>query len=707
MKPQSLPVALLAAVLLAAAGCGRDKEEPVAPPENLADAFPFLRHAPGDSEAFLAVRHPAGIWRQFASAWEPVLSDPGVRQSREETAAGALADAFLGGPRTPALLEALHEAAEYEMFVLCGRGTGAQLASLQQAKRLFEAARLRNLFTPWPAADIPEEEVPLEGIAEDPARAAFTEVVVPLPPAMQETLEEFVRDAALPPLLLGAKLPADAALPGLLEEWVAALPEQIPRDRVVHKDQDTFTRVRLPVTMLVPSAVASRARDILAANIGDVYAATYIVRDLLSKVTTLGFGRLHGWFVISLGNESGFPELASAPDDSLAAAPALRGLQALPAGNAEAVIYADRLVVGLAAAPPPVAEYLDAALESALEFAPAETIGPIRAQAAPLRAQAADLFRPRTFPFAGVLQRSGGVWRADMSGGSLAPRLAASNADPLLAPDAAVDILWTEQWEDGYARRLAEFAGGMAAFAGSWVEALGPVFLEGTNHSVAGGILRGVAGPAELLKGNASELVGNALGPQVALAVSFDGTMPSAPLLPAAAGKAILPRIGAMAALRDRKSLARAWADLTAAGPQTSWPPPIGTTEADGMVSYAYPLPSGGPDLGAVVTVTGSRWLLGNSRAYNETVGALPGGRDAAVQTIEFSTAPLATFAAAWSDALAAEPTLAPLLAGLLPDNPQTLSALADLLKTPRRLRYEAKWEDGTLHRVIELGPAP
>lgn len=707
MKPQRLPVALLAALLLAAAGCGRDKEEPAAPPENLADVFPFLRHAPGDSEAFLAVRHPAGIWRRFAAAWEPVLSDPGVRESWEETAAGRLADAFLAAPRTPDLLEALREASEHEMFVLCGRGTSSQLASLQQAKRLFEAARLRNLFTPWPAADNPEEELPLEEIAEDPARAAFTEVVVPLPPAMQETLEEFVRNAAVPPLLLGAKLPADAALPGLLEEWAAALPEKIPRDRVVRGGQDTFTRVRLPVTMLVPSAVAARARDILAANIGDVYAATYIVRDLLSKVTTLGFGRRHGWFVVSLGDESGFPEPASAPDDSLAAVPALRALEAWPAGNAEAVIYADRLVVGLAAAPPPVAEYLDAALESALEFAPAETIGPIRAQAAPLRAQAAELFRPRTFPFAGVLQQSGGAWRAEMSGGSLAPRLAAANADPLLTPDAAVDLLWTEQWEDGYVRRLAEFAGGMAAFAGSWVEALGPVFLEGTNRGVAEGVLRGVAGPAERLAGNAAELVGHALGPQVALAVSFDGTMPSAPLLPAAAGKAILPRVAAVAALRDRDSLARVWADLTATGRQTPWPPPPGTTEADGAVSYLYPLPSGGPDLGAVVTMTDSRWILGNSRAYNEIVGVLPGDRDAAVQTIEFSTAPLATFAAAWSEALAAEPSLAPLLGGLLPDDPQTLSALADVLKSPRSLRYEAKWDDGTLRRVVELGPAP
>lgn len=636
------------------------------------------------------------------------MSDPGLHERWRDSAAGTLAAAFLAAPRTPALLEALPEAAEHEMFVLCGPGTGSQLASLQQVKRLFEAARLRNLFTPWPAGDATAEmEFPLEGIPEDPSEAAFTEIIVPLPPAMQETLETFAREAAVPPLLIGMKIPPDAALPRLLEEWAASLPEKIPRDHVDAAGKGAFTRVRLPVTMFVPSAVALRARDILAASIGDVYAATYLVRDLLSKVTVLGFGRLHGWFVISIGPASGFPELAASPESSLAAEPALRKLEPLLGENAEAILYADRLVVGLAAAPPPIPEYLDAAVESALEFAPAEKIQRLRAQAAPLREKAAELFRPRTSPLSGILQGSSDGWRAELFGGSSAPRLASGNAVPIIGCGTDVDVLWTENWEEGYAQRLAEFAGGLAAFAGDWIDALGPVFLDGKSRAAADAAMRVVGGSMGHLEQKAGALVGNSLGPQVALAVSLDGAMPPPPMLPAAAGKAILPRIAAVAALRDREALARSWEKLTAVDPQKPWLPPAGTTESDGSVSYQYSLPSGGPDLGVAVTIAGNRWLLGNSRAYNEAISAAPAGDARTVQTIEFSTAAIATFAAAWSDALGADPSLAPLTAGLIPDDPRTLSAFAAVCKTPRRFRYEAKWDQGMIHRVLELAPAP
>jgi hypothetical protein len=120
-------------------------------------------------------------------------------------------------------------------------------------------------------------------------------------------------------------------------------------------------------------------------------------------------------------------------------------------------------------------------------------------------------------------------------------------------------------------------------------------------------------------------------------------------------------------------------------------------------------LPLGGPDLGLAVTIDGNRWLLGNSRAFNLQVAASPraaAGRDA-VQAVEFHTVPLATFATAWASALDEDPSLAGMTAGLMPSDPQTLSAAAEVLKTPRRFRYEARWEQDMLHRVLELSPVP
>ena len=219
----------------------------------------------------------------------PLLNDPGLRESWRGTAPGRLFNAWLEAPRTPEILAALAPVTNDEIFLALGAGTGSQLTALQQVKRLFEVARLRNLFTPRPAEDAPSEEnIPLESLPEDLAGAAFTEVITPLAPAMQEALEKFVRDAAVPPLLIGAKLPPDSVLPRQVEEWVSTLPEKIPRDRVEAAEHGQFTRVRLPLTLLVPTNVAVRARDILAANIGDPYAATYIVRDLLAKITTPG-----------------------------------------------------------------------------------------------------------------------------------------------------------------------------------------------------------------------------------------------------------------------------------------------------------------------------------------------------------------------------------------------------------------------------------
>ena len=703
------PTALLVGALLAAGGCR--KTEPGAVDDPWA-ATGFLRHVPAEAEGFLALQRPLDLWRSIAPAWQPLLEAPAVRAAWPTTAPGRLATAYLGTPTTAPLLAALEEAAREEVFVVLVTGTGAQLAALQQIKRLFEAARLRNLFTPLPPADAPPAaDVPLEALPEDLASAAFTEVIVPLPPAMQESLEKFVRDGAIPPLLLGAKVPPDSALPRLLEAWVKSLPEKIPRDRVDAGPHGTFTRVRVPVTLLVPTDVAVRARDILAANLGDPYAATYLIRDLLTKVTTLGFGHLHGYFVVSIGTESGLPVLATAPENSLLSTPAMQRLEPLLGTAPAALFYADPLVVSLAAAPPPVAEYLDAALESALEFAPAETIAPLRRAADQLRGQAAELFRPRVSAVGGLVQQTGDVWRAELFGGSFAPRLALGNAAPLVAPGPGVDLLWTEHWEEGYARRLLDFTGGLAAFSSGWLGALGPVFLDPAQQARADALLRLVGPPVEQLGHAAGRLIEGAIDPHVFFALSLDGRMPPPPLLPAAAAQAFLPRLAAGAGLRDREALTRGWQELTASAATNTarWPEPVTSANPGGGASYEYSVPLGGPDLGLTVTVTDQRWILGSSREFNQSLTTLPSpaaGR-VSVQTVECTTPPFASFAAAWATALAAEPALASITGGPVLSDPGTLQAAARLLQTPRRFHYQAEWEEDMLHRILELAPEP
>ena len=699
---------LLLAALLAPAGCQKRTEEPPPTPADPWAACEFIRYVPSDAEAFLWLRSPAETWRAFFPAWAPLLNDEGTRRWWQGTTTGRLTGAFLDAPRTPALLEALATAFGKDAFVVLGQGTGSQLAGWQQVDRLFAAARLRNLFTPVLPEEAPSEEnVPLEEMPDDLTSAAFNEVIVPLPPAMQETLEKFVREAAVPPVVIGMKIAPDSPLPRLLEEWVASLPEKLPRDRVETERHGAFTRVRLPVTMLVPTNVAVRARDILAANIGDVYAATYIVRDMLAKVTALGFGWMHGHFVISIGTESGVPVLAASPETSITGVSPLPRLEPFLGDGADAVFYANPLVVSLAAAPPPVAEYLDAAVEAALEFAPAKTIDPLRKAAAPLREQAAELFRPRFSAFSGVVRQMDGSWEAELFGGSLAPRLALGNTAPLFVADDGVDLLWTENWEDGYARRLIDFSTGLAAFAADWTEALGPVFLDEKRKTLADSILRVIGGPVENLRRGAGKLIEGALGPQFALAAAFNGTMPPPPLLPAAAEEAILPRVAVGAALRNREALALGWEEMSATE-GSAWPMPTQTRETNGAVSYQYALPLGGPDLGAAVTIAGNRWVLGTSRPFTAEVSTLPAANgEAAVQSISLRTAPLASFAAAWSAALTTDPSLSVFTAGLIPADPGTLSAAAEVLQTPREFRYEARWEKDILRRSIGLSPGP
>jgi hypothetical protein len=119
-------------------------------------------------------------------------------------------------------------------------------------------------------------------------------------------------------------------------------------------------------------------------------------------------------------------------------------------------------------------------------------------------------------------------------------------------------------------------------------------------------------------------------------------------------------------------------------------------------------LPLGGPDLGAAVTIAGSRWILGTSQPFTAEVAALPvADGKTAVQSISLRTAPLASFAAAWSATLTADPSLSAFTAGLIPADPGTLSAAAEALKTPRQFRYEARWDNDILRRTIDLSPVP
>jgi hypothetical protein len=270
-----------------------------------------------------------------------------------------------------------------------------------------------------------------------------------------------------------------------------------------------------------------------------------------------------------------------------------------------------------------------------------------------------------------------------------------------------VDFLWTETWEEGYARRWLDFAGGIASFASRWLEALGPVFLDEAQKARADGVLRFIDPPLQQLRSAAGKLIESALDPNVFLAASLDGTMPA---LSPAAGKAILPRLAAGAGLRDRDVLSRGWQELASSSPgrEAGWPEPVAKQEPDGSASYEYPVPFGGPDLGVAVTIANRRWILGNSSRFNAEVSALPvptNGR-VAVQSIGFNTRPLADFASAWSSALAEDPSLASVTGGLIPVDPPTLDALALILENPRRFRYDARWENDMLHRVIELAPA-
>lgn len=709
MCARRLILPLLAALTLAVGGCGHGPRAG----ETWDDAG-FVRHVAADTEAYVSVRQPAARWADLATAGQPLWSDPALRKSWWRSPAGKIAEPFFAAQPAEAWFEALAEAAEEEIFLAFGPGTAAQLASLQQIKRLFEAARVRNLFTPMPDSGLvpPGTGELADDWPEDLKDAAFTEVMVPLPPAMQEALENFVRHANIPPVLAGVKLSAeDQRLPSMLSAWVAQLPAKIPREEFAAGELGQFTRVRLPVMTVVPREAAVRARDFLAANIGDPLAATYIIRDLMGKTTTLCFGRAHGYFLVTVGLDDPRTALAESFEDSLPASGALDRLARLLEKEASAHFYANALLVSLAAAPPPVAEYLDAALESALEFAPAGKIRALREAATPLCRQAEELFHPRIAPLSGALRRQDDQWQGEIVGGSFAPRLAMENAAPLLATDGALALLWTEHWEAGYARRFAQFAAGVGGFADQWLEALGPVFLEDAARDRAGRLLGLLAGGAAPFRGDDADLLEKTFDREVALAIGLDGIMPRSPFAPAAASRAILPRLAVAAGLRDRESLGTLRGVLAAPAKGNALPllpPPVETTSAAGALTYTYPVPLAGPDLGPAVTLHQQRWVLGTSPSFTDLVAALPAsprGRSS-VQSIQIDPATIADFAEAWAAALEGDSSIDWLIKGFMPSDPATLRAAAQLLRRCGPVSYEARWEKDNMYRLIRLQTA-
>jgi hypothetical protein len=696
-------VALLLAVA-ALSGCGRAPE-----PREVWGKAGFVAHLSARTEACLSIRGAAAWGPSVTATWWPLVSGPARGDTWLRRPEGRLLEAFLQAPDTGALAAAVLASGGEEVCVAFGPGTAEQLASLQQVKRLFEAARIRNLFTPAPAADLfpPGADTPGDDWPEDLAVAAFSEVIVPLPPVMQEALENFVRHAAIPPVLAAFRSGDGENIPlaAFLEAWAAGLPDNIPRDRVEFPGHGAFTRVRLPVMSVVPREVAVRARDILAANIGDPSTATDLIRTLMAKTTTLCFGRTRGYFVISVGTGDPLRGLARDFADSLPAGGGLDRLTPLLGPDHAALLYADPLIVSLAAAPPPVGEYLDAALESALEFAPAGQIRALREAAAPLREEAAELFHPRVAALAGLLATGEDGWKAEVFGGSFAPRLATDNAVPLLAADGQVALLWTEHWEKGYAARLSVFAARAAAFADLWLEVLGPVFLDDADHDRAGRILGQLAGATAAFRHGAAPLLERAFDRGVALVVGLDGVMPPPPFAPA--GEAVLPRVAVAADLRDPRALADLRQRLTA-DPAMARAEPSGTT-AGGSATFTYPLPLAGPDLSPSVSVGHGRWVAGSAPSFTAAVTTWPRAprEHASVQAIAATTAPFAALASAWAGAFAEETNLPCPPTDLIPADPATLRAVAALLQTPRRLVYETRWHQGTLHRVIRLQDVP
>lgn len=690
-------VAPLAALALSVAGCGPKKPQKAA-----WEGAGFIRQIDAGAEAFVSVKNPAGLWDDFAGATRPMLSDPAVRGEWRRSAWGSLASVAFAGTDTAAWQRALEEAGHEEMFVAFGPGTAEQLAAVQQIKRLFEAARLRDLFTPALPADAAHAPAP-DPTSDSLEEAALTSVGIPMPPAMEAALEKFVAGASLPPVILGVKLSGDGGLlPQLLEAWAKNLPARATKDTVADGPLKGFTRVKAPVAGLVPRDAAVRARDLLGASIGDAYAATRIVRALLAKPVVVAFGQKEGYFLVCLGSSDNPPPLAASFGSSLASTPELSRIEGLLGPSGRGIFYANALVVALAASPPPVGEYLDAAVDSALEFAPADRVRPLREAAAKLRAQAEAAFRPRVAAAAGVLLQEENAWKVEMFGGSIAPRLAKDNGAPLACGGA---LAWRERWERGYTGQIAQLASGLAEFSSSWTETLGPIFLSQRALSQTKAVLALAARPVQQLGLVPTDAWDSALTQDRALVVALDGTMPPPPFLPASASKALMPRAAIVAGVRNASALDNLVASIA---PEGAGSPAQETLPGGGTMSQLA-IPLAGPDLSAAIARERDLWVLGTSGPFVRSVAEQTqgDGGNPCVQSIALETAPVASFLSAWADAVEADPSLASLPRGVLPEKLSTLRAAAEVLRAPRKFTCEMRWEGQEIRRTAVLAPAP
>lgn len=641
--------ALLAVGLLLPAACRRNMPE--APKDDAWTHAGFVSQVPADAEAFLLLHKPREIFTELSQLLTPATNDPALRKLWQKSPWWQIAAEFHQAPAAAPLWPALQEAVQHEFFVVLGTGAAAQLSDTQQIARFFAAARLRNLFTPGAEMMTDLDPVPLEP-TEDWSEAAFTEVMTPLPPAMEEALEKFVRNAAVPPLMLGAKIPDDSLLPTTVRTWMASLPPQIPRDVVAFPPHGDFTRVRIPLSLLVPSSAAVKTRDILAAQIGDPYRASHIVRQLLSSTTVIASGRIGEYFVVTAGTDDGRPLLAANPARSLAAVPIVQNLQPWQGANTAALVYAAEPLVRQASRPPPLHEYLDAAMESAYEFAPSDRIKPLQTDAAELRRQIYHLFTPHVAPLAAALLREDRTWTWQSFGGSLSSRFARKNATPVFSTAAPVPVVWNENWQPEYAGQFLNFIGGVTNFISTWVEALRGVFPEQSAISAL---------PQLPVTPETAIWINEAISPQFGLVANTNGAD-------------ALPSFAIAAAVRDSD----AWS-------------------------------SGAPAWLSGTMLVNDRALFALPPTYAPTAATFASseGSFAGVQFVRMETAPLADSLSAWSAFLRTDSNHLTTVSDHWLVDPEAIDSLATLLRTPRRITAATFWEEEILRRTFTLEPTP
>jgi len=656
----------------------------------------FESHVPQDAEGFISLRQPVQQWHHLQPTWSSLLADPTLRNAWHQSPWGQIVDALTSSNSLAPLTRAFLEADGEDYILVLQRGTAAQLASGLQVQRLFEAARWQNIFTPPIAEDTPSE-ITAKSDFNNPESAAFTEVKVPLSPAMEESLKKIVKEISVPPVLLGIKLRSgDKSVLEAFHKWSAGLPEKVSRDKFPLSAQGEFTRIHLQLADLLPQGSAKHGRDILAATIGDPYAATDLMRSLISKPIVLSFGEAFGYFLVMIGPNDSPPAFAESVETSLAALPTLAPLASRRGTDMVAMFYADSLVTGLTASPPPIKNYITAALEAVMEFAPAEKKEPLLTSGLALERQADDLFQPLVAPTCGVIAHDKSGWRADIFGELLAPRLAHENGTPLLDMSPNLALLWTEQWSDGYTGNLLQFTGDLSTFAMRWIDDLGPLILDSKKLAWAEQMTNILREPSARFAHLEPTSWDQAFDRRRAFVVATEGITPQT---------AFFSTLAIAAGLQDRKALTANWDEVAPA----SWSVMHTNALTSGGVSYEFSSSLISSNLNLAITLENQRWVLGTSTNVTQTLGSAPTSSRGtkSVQRVQFSTVALATLVSTWADALETNTALSLSLPKFLPHEPQTWRTAAALLQKPYQFDYEARWEEKLLHRSVQLSPTP